>query len=331
MKKDILKTFVIFAIIAVFFTLNHVNAQYNVTMPTVPATSGEDFIVQFAPEHPGPNTQVSAQAISYTFDINRATVAWLVNGKIQATGNTFSFTTGGLGTETDLDVSIITAEEHTLSKSFTFRAGAVDLLWETPTYTPPQYRGKALVSPQASIKVTAIPQGLGVSDSKLVYEWQRNDKNLPDASGQGKKTLTFYSDESGQEVIDVKVSTLDKSATAESQVIIYIIQPEILFYEENPLEGPRYQNELGSNFTLSKEELILRAEPFFFSERGLPGLSYVWQMNDKTIDTPQKPNVLKLAVSSGTKGVSNVKLTLNNQANILEAASRSLQVNFNFE
>lgn len=292
--------------------------------------ASQNFEVNFSPANPGANAQVSAQLISYTFDVDRADIAWLLNGKKAGSGKTFSFTVGDIGSRTHIDVLVITADGFTVSKSFDLRIAEVDLLWEAQTFTPPQYRGKALVSSQSPFKITAMPQGFGVSDSKLVYEWTHNGKNLPLISGQGKKTFTFLADDTGPETIGIKVSTLNKSTVAENQVAINIDSPKILFYEDRPLEGPQFQNELGSNFTLSKQELILLTEPFFFSIKDLPGLSYEWRINDKKIDTPQKPNLLNLAVSSGTKGTSIVNLSITNPNNILEAVNKSLQVNFNF-
>lgn len=300
--------------------------------PTMPQT--ENFDVEFSPEHPGANTRVTAQVISYTFDVNRSTIAWIINGKVAGSGKTFSFTTGELGSKTGLTVSVITADEKTLSKSFIFQATEVDLLWETPSYAPPPYRGKALAPPQASIKVIAFPQGVKTAASRLIYEWRRNAKNLPNSSGQGRNTLTFYASETGDDIIEISVSTPDGNIAAENSVRVKVNEPKILFYEEHPLEGPQYQKELssfGSAFLLEKSELILRAEPYFFSKRALPILSYEWQMNNKKIETPQKPNLLNLVVPSGQKGTSIISLSLENLKNILERANRTIQINFNVQ
>jgi hypothetical protein len=290
----------------------------------------ENFDVRFSPPYPGPNTKVFAEVISYTFDVNRATIAWILNGKITGTGKTFSFTTGGPGTKTILQVSIVTPSKNALSQSFTFQGAEVDLVWETPGYAPPQYQGKILAVAQSSIKMTAIPWGVDASDSKLIYEWKKNGKNLPNDSGQGKKTLIFYASEAGEDAVSIAVSTADKSKVAENQIILKIGAPKILFYEESPLEGPQYQKELGENLTLAKPEFILRAEPYFFSKRALPALPYEWQMNDKKVEGYQKPNVLYLTVPEETsQGSSLIKLSLSNALNVLETAGKTLQINFN--
>ncbi len=287
----------------------------------------ETFSVQFSPGAPGANTKVSAQVISYTFDVNRAQIAWIIKGKIIGSGKTFSFITGDLGTQTDLTVSIITEDEKALGKSFVFGSAEVDLLWETTGYAPPFYRGKILAVPQAKIRITALSWGFG--NSKLIYEWERNGDKIPASSGPGKQIFEFNAATGDEELIEVKVSTSDKSAVAKNSIRVKINEPKILFYEERPLEGTRYQKELGAAMTLENPEFTIRAEPYFFSKRALPLLSYEWTMNNKKIETPQKPNLLNLSVPSGTKGTSVVELSLFNPKNILERAEKLLQININ--
>ncbi|MFH0803664.1 MAG: hypothetical protein V1877_00915, partial [Candidatus Tagabacteria bacterium] len=195
-----------------------------------------------------------------------------------------------------------------------------------------QYRGKVLPVSQSLIKVVAIPQGIKTAASKLIYEWKRNGKNLPASSGLAKSVFTFYGRETGKESIEVRVSTSDESAVAINNILIKINEPKILFYEDLPFEGPQYQKELGENFTLTKNELILRAEPYFFSKRALQKFSYEWQINNKQVEKGQKPNLINLALPEGiTKGVSLIRLFMSNPLNILEMAEKELQINFNLE
>lgn len=326
MKNIFLKTFLFLIIAGVLIAGKSAAAQEETI--NLPKLQLEDFNVSFSPEHPGANTRVSASITSYSFDLNRATVGWLIDNKIAGSGKTFSFITGGLGSSLALTVAILTPNNASLRKTFYFKAVETDLLWETSSYTPPPYRGKALAPAQSLIKVAVIPRGFGLSDSNLIYEWRRNGKNLPDSSGKNRKVLNFYAAERGEEFIELKVSNPDKSAVAENNLRIKINSPKILFYEENPLEGPLYQQTLSNDFALKKPELILRAEPYFFSKRALPIVSYEWTMNDKKIEPPKKPNVLNLAVPSGQKGISFIKLNMENLKNILERAEKSLQINF---
>ena len=319
-KRNIFIIFCFIAAISTLLIISHAKAQL---------TTGQDFFVEFTPEYPGANTFVSGRVGSYSFDINRAEIAWIVNDKVVAMGKNFSFTTGGLGSETRLDVSVITQSGNTFSKSFNFTAAEVDLLWEVASYIPAQYSGKALPSYQTSIKVAAIPQGMKTPDSNLIYEWKLNDRNLADSSGIGKKVLNFSSSENDENSVEITVSNSDKSITAKNKILIKTRKPQILFYEELPLEGLQYQKELGASLSLQKSELTIRAEPYFFSKRALEKISWEWTMNDKKIKNQPKPNILNLTMPSNTQGASLIGLFASNPFNILERAEKELRINFN--
>lgn len=289
----------------------------------------EAFMVEFSPENPGPNASVTAQAISYTFDINRANIAWFLNGKKAGAGKMFSFRTGAIGSKTTVEALVTTYEGQKLNKSFSFQAAEVDLLWETATYVPYFYRGKALPSNRSVVKVTAFPFGLKLADSKLIYEWTLNDTKQTDQSGPAKKSFSFTSSRSGDDIVEINVSTPDGTITGTNRVEIVASQPKISFYEENALEGPLYQKELGDNLDINKPEFIVRAEPYFFSLKNLAGAAYEWMINDKIISTPQKPNLIRLTIPEGAKGYSTIKLSVQNQTNIFETAKKFLQANLN--
>jgi len=159
------------------------------------------FFVDFTPQNPGANTQVSAQVTSYNFDVDRSSISWILNGKKAGAGKQFSFTTGNIGSQTVLRVSVTTPDGFSLSQTFYLGAAEVDLLWETPAYVPPVYRGKALAVSQSSVKVAAIPQGFKVSDSSLIYNWNLNGKEMPNLSGKGKNTFNFYTSVAGADVV----------------------------------------------------------------------------------------------------------------------------------
>ena len=41
----------------------------------------EDFFIKTSPESPGPDTEVAAEVVSFNFDVNRAYITWILNGK----------------------------------------------------------------------------------------------------------------------------------------------------------------------------------------------------------------------------------------------------------
>jgi len=291
---------------------------------------GEDFYVEFSPETPGPNTSVSANLISYSFDVNRANIVWVLNGqtKLRGTGQkSFSFVTGNLGSRTDISVSITAEDGIQLRKNFSFQVADVDILWEALNYTPANYKGKSLATSGSLIRITAIPY-FPESSSKLIYEWQIDYKNFPDFSGMGKNSFVFKSaDIYNKNKIGLTVSNYDRSVVAKKSVDIEIGAPKILLYEESPLEGPKYNRALTGGVQLEQDEIIVRAEPYFFSIKDLEKLSYEWFMNKEKVIPEESSNILSLRKRESS-GRSLINVKISNPANILQYADNSLGINY---
>jgi len=311
--------FVLFALIFAAFALAGYSQAVN-----------EDFSVEFSPETPGPNTTVSASLISYSFDVNRASITWILNGqtKLRGTGQkNFSFTTGNLGSRTNISVSITSEDGVQLQKNFSFQAADVDILWEALNYTPANYKGKSLATSGSLIRITAIPY-FPESSSKLIYEWQIDYKNFPDVSGIGKNSFVFKSaDIYNKNKIGLTVSNYDRSIVAKKSVDIEIRAPKIVFYEESPLEGPKYNRALVGDIQMAQDEIIVRAEPYFFSIKDLAKLSYEWLMNEEKVIPEEFPNILSLRKGE-SPGRSLINIKASNPLNILQYADSSLGINY---
>jgi hypothetical protein len=290
---------------------------------------GENFSLDFSPENPGPNTNVTATVSSYSYDLSRASITWLLNGqkKLSGQGETnFSFKTGNTGSTSNVSIYVVTQEGFNFNKSVSFKSASVDLLWKALNYVPLAYKGKALPSTNSIIKITAIPQFS--NSSNLFYEWSMGYKSFSQSSGLNKSSFVFETGNSfeGQEV-SVVVSNSDKTAVAKSSININPVETKIIFYEDNYLTGPQYNKALIGDFKMEKEKISLRAEPFYFSNDNLSALTYKWSMNGKEITTNLIPNVLSLD-TGGDSGSSNISLKLTNTFNIFQYADNSIKINY---
>lgn len=297
---------------------------------------GESFTIEISPENPGPNEKISAKIISYSFDVDRATITWFVNGakKMSAKGEkSFSFNVGEIGSKTTLTASIVTDQGVTVEKSLTFRPASADILWEADNYTPPSYRGKALLSSESRLKITVFPEfvynGEKISPSNLIYDWEINSKKKIDMSGYGKRTISYkLSSLSREENIKVIVSSSNKTIVAEKTIKLATTVPKIVFYQENLLEGPQYNVAFNKETDLSGDEISVRAEPFFFSNSHLKQLTYQWKMNNKTIEPGEKNNVIDFRTEGRESGSALIILEIQNPISILQSASSNLKINF---
>lgn len=324
MKKDVLKILITIAISAF---LAGSNAVYAV---------GEDFTVEIFPENPGPNEKVSAEIVSYSFDVNRSSISWILDGTAKLSGRgekKFSFSTGNSGSKTTLKVSIMTEKGVPLEKTLIFRPVGLDILWEADTYAPPFYKGKALLSQESAIKITAFPEfiynGEKISPASLIYDWEINSKKKTDMSGYGKRTISYkLSSFSREENIKVVVSSYNKTLIAEKRIKIETTPPKIIFYRENPLEGAQYNKALEKETDLYGGEISVRAEPYFFSNSNLSRLSYQWKMNGDSMGTGERKNVVDFRAGEGITGSALVDLVIQNPISILQSASNNFKINF---
>ena len=131
-----------------------------------------------SPKYPKPNELVRITIESYLTDLNKATLAWSVNGDVVTQGigkKTFSFNNGASGKTTRVSVLIRTNGGEVVVKEFSFSPIGVTILWEADTYTPPFYKGKPLASAQSSIRAVAIPDTGNAKNilgaGNLVYVW----------------------------------------------------------------------------------------------------------------------------------------------------------------
>ena len=102
----------------------------------------------------------------------------------------------------------------------------------------------------------------------------------------------------------------------------------ILFYEKDPLLGVLYNHALGSGYNLSKQELSLSAEPYYFSneESEQQILDYNWSLNGT--GTMNRKHTITLRNDTGTSGDSILSLTMSNIQETYQKATQKLLLHF---
>lgn len=303
--------------------------------PSPSNAAAANFWVEFSPKIPGPNETVSAKIMSYTFDTDRAYIKWSVDGYIKLKGvgeKDFGFKVGKRGKKTTVAVSVIAEDNSKERRVFYFNPSEVDLLWSARTYTPFFYKGKALSGPGSTVKVTAIPYFGKYADtnpSNLIYKWKLNYKNRPDESGVGKNSFVFRSDKGfGESAVSVEVSDYKQTTKAENSVRIKNVQPELLFYQDSPLSGLFSGMTLGSEFNINKNEILIKAEPYYFSLNAMRGISYKWTMNGKIIQPEKGGSVIDFRTEPGTSGTADIRLRISSPYNLLQFAGKAFSVIF---
>lgn len=265
----------LFILCSFFLGQNTPTAEAQMTPITAAPTtiiSGKPSVpmsLSVSPTSPGAYEEVKATISSLQFKVDVTPIAWFVNGTAAKTGigeKTFTFKTGAPGEPIFLHVEADTEEYGLAYLEKTITPGGIDIMWEADTYVPPFYKGKALPSPQSQMKFIALPNFLSknTSPKNFVYKWGSNSGSR--LSGYEKNIFIYRSGYLyGTDTIKVTVTTQDGAASAQKSTPIKVSSPKILFYKNKPLDGVRYDKALGTAITFDESEIVLRAEPYFFS------------------------------------------------------------------
>lgn len=298
-----------------------------------------DIVLSISPEYPSPNQDVNATLNSYVLDLNKANISWSVNSQELSIGigkKSFSFRVGDNKSSIVLSVTIDTIDGQSILKTLTMKPAGVDMLWEAyDSYVPPFYKGKALVSSQGIFKVVAIPslinQSGQVNINNLSYVWTKDGSVYSDSSGWGKNYLIFqnsYLDKGNS--VSVKISDISGGANASGRITLRTVNPKVIFYENDPLLGTKWEIALNNGVTINPKGETLVAEPYFFSPNNIDSskLSFDWSINGEKTETPNFKNVLSVKPEAGQSGNAIIKVIVNNTQTLFQSIEKQIQISF---
>jgi hypothetical protein len=292
-----------------------------------------------SPENPEPLQMVNATLQSFSYDLDRSKITWLVDGVEKKTDiglKQFSTLAGKNGQKTTIKARVQTAD-GSKEAEISFIPSVVDLIYESRSYTPPFYKGRALNPKQGLVVVTAIPELLKSTGEKIlvqniIYSWKRNGEAQQSASGIAKNTFTFSGSVPVRDnSIEVTVSSLVGNITASKQINISNVEPKIVFYEDSPVYGIMFNKAIINTVKLTSDEFKVKTSPYFMSVgyTQSPDLNYKWMLNDKEIEnlTEDKTAMVFRQENSGA-GTASVGLTVENISKIFQQGKNSFLINF---
>ena len=208
-------------------------------------------------------------------------------------------------------------------------ASTVSLSAEGVTYTPPFYRGRALPSADAPVRIHADAQfGGSVPASSVNYTWTINTRVMQNLSGLGKSDL-LLSGASLYGTMIVSVAASAGSLHGSQTIRIPAVTPKVVLYNDDPLLGMRYHTAIDATTPLHSSETTLVAEPYFFavSSPVSSDLIYKWSVNGSPVLSDQdSPARITLNVDGGGEATASVGLTLSSTQFSFETAKQTFQV-----
>ncbi|MEK7068858.1 MAG: hypothetical protein AAB947_00580 [Patescibacteria group bacterium] len=289
-----------------------------------------DLRLEMSPLHPRPGESVRISAHSASIDLPLTSLEWIENGKKIGGGVSVAdieIKAGVLGTETTVTVIMFENGIERVRKSVRINPTELDLLWESDSYVPPFFRGRALPSAGTNLYLQAIPRfkrtnGSLVPVSDIVFTWRRNDYVLQKISGRGAGRAVLGGPSFlGTDTISVHARSLDGLFETEEIVRIPSVEPRLVLYENHPLAGVMYHNAILSQNLQNyrgEVEMSLVAIPYF-AEAQMDddnSLIYKWKVNGNAItNNPERPNSITIN-ASGSSGLAFVELALSHATNL---------------
>ncbi len=244
-----------------------------------------------SPEYPAPHSAVTISLEAYSMNTSGATVWWYVDGAERAdarNARSMTLTTGDLGDRLVVTVKVIPSSGRTITLTHTINPSEVDLVVEANTYVPAFYKGRALPSGESVVRAIAIPHSApSVSISSLTYEWTQGDTVLFGGPVKGKYSADITMSRFDDDYLRVRVTNASGQAIGGKTIQLLPIEPELHFYEENPLRGLN-SKAIRDSLMLIGDETTIHAEPYFMTTNLTPSsITFDWKINDVAVTTNQ--------------------------------------------
>lgn len=295
--------------------------------------------MNIVPENPEPLQNVKFTLKSVSFDINRAQITWYVGGQEKTTGigkKEFNIIAGKNGEKTTVKAVIAPQDRAAVEISGFFIPSSVDLIYESLSYVPPFYKGKAMNPNQGVVLVVAIPNlldsfGTKIPTEKVVYSWKQDGRERQSVSGLGKNTYIFSGGVPIRDVVvEVVASSLDSTIFSSKKIEISNYSPKIIFYENSPIYGLMLNRAIKNDVNLLNDEFSVIATPYFFSAGYAltPDLDYLWTLNGKTVGNQEQKNIFTTRQVASGSGTAKIGLKISNNVRIFQFTNNDYTINF---
>ncbi|MDP3956029.1 MAG: hypothetical protein Q8Q18_02185 [bacterium] len=296
-------------------------------------TSGGTVFSNVSPSAPSPREQVTIELDLSPSFLRGAAIEWRENGSLVSRGieqSTYTFNVGNAGVQTDIEAFIQPRGQREIVKTFQINPGRVDILVDAHTTTPRWYRGAPQISPESIVHLSAIPEarttkGKALETKDFIYTWRDGTTVL--LSGYGKSSLEITGPLFGiSQTISVLITDSTNIITAYNDLTIESTQPQIFYYEVDPLIGTITNRASGFDF-VKTDEITLKAEPYSFSVN--EPLTYAWSIKDTPVE-PKASNPQLLTIRRGAENYSEaiVSTIIENMVSLLQRAESFLTLQF---
>lgn len=285
------------------------------------------------PLYPRPQSSTTVTLEAFSNDLTGAKITWYVDGTLQSTSQdarSISIFTGEAGENTTISATVTYRTGWSETVRTTISPTIIDLVIEPQTTAPDFYKGKTLPSAGSTVRLVAIPQlfvgGTQIPPENLVYTWSANGKTLFGGPQTGKSDATVVMPNAGALTIILTVGTQDGSRKANTSQTIRSEQPRTAFYEDTSLYGLIPLSP--EDFIVSKEEITVRAVPYYMSLGSFGNAKRTWKLNGRTIDNPSGDQELITLRKNNSDAVATVSYSIEALGGSFQYANDSFKLSF---
>lgn len=206
---------------------------------------------------------------------------------------------------------------------------SAEIIYQTGTYTPPFYRGKALPSGENTITAVAYPDlsGTSLDPARLHYKWIKDGVVMSSYTGVGKRLAVFDTSIAADETL-IEVEIADPSGSYRAKKAFYLSDKpaKVLVYEDNAALGVLYNQVVPKTFTLAGSEAAFVGAPYFFSAANStdPAVRYQWNVGGEDSGSLSRLTVR----SEGGSGLSPISLQATHANRYTQFGSYAFTISF---
>ena len=286
--------------------------------------------LSLVPAYPGLGEEFTATLGGY--GVVKTGVRWFINGREDSESrnkDSITLQASTIAVATTIEAVVATSNNITVTKKYVVTPKRVDLIVTANTLVPPFYKGRSLPSSGSTITATAFVFSGGASVTNAYsYLWKVNGKAQTNTAGKGNSTFTFTPNFEKNILLSVDVQDQQGKIVAQKSQSIPIVQPELYFYEQNPLRGLSY-TALRDPYIFVGDEMTIRAEGYFMNPT-LRGTNILrqWSIGNKTVTT-QENDPQEITVSKdGNSGSSKLSFHIRNLQQLLQGVEKSITITF---
>lgn len=259
-----------------------------------------------------------------------AKVVWYRDGTVVpnlSNARTITLEAKGVGVSERITAVVTSTNGNSTQARRTITPVRTDLIISADTLVPPFYKGRRLGSSGSTMTATAfVFLGSPKETGALKYLWSVGNKVQNGGAPTTENAITFSSGFEDELLLSVKIFK-NTVQVGEKSIIVPIVEPEMHFYEKNPLRGLS-KIALKNPALFIGEELLLRAEAYFIdTDLASSEIVRTWKINNQKVEGSTH-DPYELTLEKKGSGTAQVSFSLHNMAKLLQGVSGSIGVQF---